>query len=163
MKLQLQSVRKSYFLLGAPLLLMMIPALWFGLRGTVMPSVHGTTLWQIATGTVLLTAFGYQWLLFAARWRKDANLTRVRYKWHKYVGVAMTLLFLAHAASFGYALTSMLALCFIANAVAGLLNPEVLQFQHKLARTVWLVLHVGLSAAMVPLVLLHVWAALAFK
>ena len=120
-------------------------------------------LWQIATGVVLTTLLVYQWSLLAARLAKHAPASRTHYHWHRYIGVVMTMLFILHAVRFGYYWTSALAIVFLLNGLAGLLNKEVIRYKSRGAYLVWYGLHVGLSAILMPLTALHIWVALAFE
>ena len=44
-----------------------------------------------------------------------------------------------------------------------MLNREVLGYRSNLLYLIWLALHIGLSAAMVPLITVHIWVALAYQ
>lgn len=133
--------------------------------GGAMQSVGltGSLTWQVTTGALLLTGMIYQWLLLFAREEGDAAKVRRHYAAHRWVGVAMTLLFAAHAVRFGHAWTSAVAWTFLAVAATGLLNREVIRYRSRWLYLLWLWVHIALAAALVPLIAFHVWIALTYQ
>jgi len=118
---------------------------------------------QVVTGALLLTCLSYQWVLFAKRALKDARGMRSHVKMHRWVGVSATLLFAVHAVRVGHVWMSLLSAVFFLVALTGVLNREVLGYRSNLLYLIWLALHIGLSAAMVPLIAVHIWVALAYQ
>jgi predicted ferric reductase len=119
--------------------------------------------WRYGSGAVLLALFAYQWMLFFARRSDDIALIRKRYRLHKYVGVAMLFLFVAHAGTLGYGVMTAIGAGLVVIAATGLLNAEVLFLSPDALRRARLFIHFAVSAALVPLVILHIWTALAYK
>lgn len=118
---------------------------------------------QVVTGTLLLGLFLYQWVLFFKRVTKDnrnAGKVLVRHRW---VGAVATLLFALHALRFGHVWMSTLSAVVFLVALTGVLNREVLRYRSNAIYLIWLVTHIGLSAALVPLVAVHIWVALAYQ
>ena len=68
-----------------------------------------------------------------------------------------------HAGAIGYAMVSAMALGFLVVALTGLWNPEVVILRKPWLRKAWEIGHIGVSGVLMPLIALHVWAALAFK
>ena len=119
--------------------------------------------WQVLTGSALFGAVAWQWQLFLARLSGPAASVQRHYSLHRLVGAATAALFAAHAVRFGYGWTSALSLSFLALAASGLMNREIMRYRATWAYNLWLFLHVALSAALVPLALVHVWVALAYE
>ncbi len=120
-------------------------------------------LWRYLTGIVLVALFAWQWTLFFARRSRDTALIRTRYKLHKYIGVALLFLFVLHAGTIGTGITAMIALGVVLIALTGLFSAEVLFLSPEQLRRARLFLHYAISAALIPLILLHIWTALAYK
>ena len=118
---------------------------------------------QMTTGSLLLGLFGYQWVLFfkrVTRDNRDARKVLVRHRW---LGAAATLLFALHAVRFGHVWMSTLSVVVFLIALTGVLNCEVLRYRSNAIYLIWLVTHIGRSAALVPLVAVHIWVALAYQ
>ena len=92
-----------------------------------------------------------------------SSRTTSGFHWWCSLGAATAALFAAHAVRFGYGWTSALSLSFLALAASGLMNREIMRYRATWAYNLWLFLHVALSAALVPLALVHVWVALAYE
>lgn len=154
--------RRPYVLLGLLGLAVTLAVLTLG---GMVPAIGlaKTLTWQVATGALLLTGMIYQWMLLFAREEGNAAKVRRHYAAHRWVGVAMTLLFAAHAVRFGHAWTSALAWCFLAVAATGLLNREVIPYRQRWLYLLWLWVHIALAAALVPLIVFHVWIALTYQ
>ncbi len=118
---------------------------------------------QVVTGTLLLGLLGYQWVLFFLRVTKDNRNARKVLVRHRWVGAAATLLFALHAVRFGHVWMSTLSAVVFLIALTGVLNREVLRYRSNVIYLLWLVVHIGLSAALVPLVVVHIWVALAYQ
>ncbi|SMP23873.1 hypothetical protein [Shimia sagamensis] len=118
---------------------------------------------QVATGLLLLGLLGYQWVLFFKRVTKDNRNARQAVVRHRWVGTAATLLFAIHAVRFGHVWMSTLSAVVFLVALTGVLNREVLRYRSNMIYLVWLLVHIGLSAALVPLVAVHIWVALAYQ
>lgn len=119
--------------------------------------------WQVVTGTALLVCMLYQWMIFIQRFTQTTTNARQHYLAHRWVGVAATLLFAAHAVRPGEMWMTAVAILFIALAVTGLLNREVVKYKKQWMYFAWLGLHMMLSAMLLPLVAVHIWAALAYQ
>ncbi len=118
---------------------------------------------QVITGLILLVFLGYQWVLFFMRVTKQTGNARKALVRHRWVGVAVTFVFAVHAVRFGHIWMSTLSAVVFLIAVTGVLNREVLRYRSNAIYLCWLVLHIGSSAALVPLVAVHIWVALAYQ
>ncbi|MDA7427120.1 hypothetical protein PGB28_01515 [Primorskyibacter aestuariivivens] len=155
--------RRPYVILG--LIGLSLVVLVFTAETALQPTRWaGSLSWQVATGTALLAAILYQWVLLWVRDRKaPARKQRKHYTAHRWVGVATTLLFAVHAVRFGHAWTSVLAVTFIAVAATGLLNREVIPYRSSWLYHLWLWVHIALASALLPLIAVHVWIALSYQ
>ncbi len=118
---------------------------------------------QVATGVLLLILLSYQWLLFLKRVSRDSRNARKTLVRHRWVGVVITVLFAIHAVRFGYVWMSTLSAVVFLVALTGVLNREVMRYRSNSVYLIWLMCHIGLSAALVPLVAVHIWVALAYQ
>lgn len=153
--------RRPYVLIGVGGLSLILVIFMAGIA--FQPAAwRGGLSWQVWTGSALLTAILYQWVLLFTRRGKPAR-HRQHYVAHRWVGVLTTLLFAVHAVRFGHAWTSVLALTFIAVAATGLLNREVVPYRARWVYNLWLWVHIALASALIPLIAVHVWIALTYQ
>ncbi|MBX9591320.1 MAG: hypothetical protein K2X43_18690 [Hyphomonadaceae bacterium] len=160
----LQSIRRRhYFWVGTMALCLLTLGSLMGVRmQTPMPKALSFA-WSVATGAALLGCIVYQWSLLFARLAGRKQDARHLYQRHRQVGAVAICLFVLHAGGVGYALLTVLASVFLIIAVTGLLNGEAVVLGRPWLRPWWNHLHVALSGLLLPLIALHVWAALAFK
>ena len=118
---------------------------------------------QVVTGVALLICLGLQWILFAKRVLRSNRNIRLHQKLHRWCGVTATLLFAAHAVRMGHLWMSGLSIVFFLVALTGVLNCEVLGYRSNLLYLIWLGSHIALSAALWPLIAVHIWVALAYQ
>lgn len=118
---------------------------------------------QILTGVALLTGLCHQWVFFAKRVLRSNRNIRQHQTAHRWVGVAVTLLFALHAVRFGHVWMSALSVLFFQVALTGVLNRSTLGYRSQTLYRLWLCCHIGLSAAMIPLIGVHIWVALAYQ
>ena len=155
--------RQPYLRIALICLAVLILALALGLQSQWVPQ-DWKFMWQVVTGTMLTGAISYQWFLLLSRIRGDAAaLTRARYTNHRWVGSISFLLFALHAISIGHMLTNVLALLFLACAITGILNREIMRYRKEWTYRLWYSLHLAFSTLMVPLILAHIWIALAYE
>jgi len=67
-----------------------------------------------------------------------------------------------YAARSGYTWMSAVTIIFFLIAITGILNKEILRFKTRNGYLIWLALHIGLSVSILPLILVHIWVALAY-
>jgi hypothetical protein len=128
---------------------------WFALRGTFT--------WQVVSGSLLLTLLIFQWVLFFKRSLNGVVITGQDVKHHRWVGVAATYVFALHAVRLGHAWMTGLSILFFLLALTGVLNRQVLGYRQNWLYLLWLITHIGISAAMIPLIGVHIWVALAYE
>ena len=128
---------------------------WFSLRGTLT--------WQVVSGSLLLTLLIFQWVLFFKRGFPGLTLSSQDVSQHRWVGVAVTYVFALHAVRLGHAWMTGLSVLFFLLALTGVLNRQVIGYRQNWLYLLWLVAHIGISAAMVPLIGVHIWVALAYE
>ena len=119
--------------------------------------------WQIATGSVLLGLYIFQWRVLLDRWAGRGGRSEAHVRIHRWVGAAMLLLFAIHALKPGYGLSLVLAIVFLANGLVGSLSRHEIPLRGPKQVLVWTFVHVALSASLLPLIALHVWVALSFE
>lgn len=119
--------------------------------------------WQVLSGTALLVCMIYQWTVFVQRFTKTTTNALQHFLAHRWVGVAATVLFALHAVRPGEVWMTALSIIFMGIAVTGLLNREVVKYRKQWMYLAWLGLHMCLSAMLVPFLLVHIWAALAYQ
>jgi len=155
--------RQPYFgfaLFGFAFLCM---ALIFGTQEMFVPD-SWRFVWQVVTGGVLAGAIVYQWILLFKRMTRAApKIQRRYYTNHRWIGSASFLLFALHAISFGHMLTNALAILFIACAITGVMNREIMKYKNEWLYQLWFAVHVAFSALLAPLIIAHIWVALVFE
>ncbi|MFY0597232.1 MAG: hypothetical protein JXQ85_12445 [Cognatishimia sp.] len=119
--------------------------------------------WQLVTGLTLLGFVVYQWILLLKRMCNDTRNARFHMMAHRWVGVAATYMFILHAVRMGHTWTTGLAMVFFLLGVTGVLNRQVLKYRQPWIHAVWQFCHIGLSAVLLPLVIVHIWVALAYQ
>ena len=154
---------KSYFRIGMWTLALLAACILLGFSLRHVFPKSASFAWSVASGLILLGCILYQWMLFFARLQGRAAEARRHWSLHRYVGTAAILLFVLHAGALGYAMLSVLAVGFLIVAVTGLWNTEVAILRKAWLRRAWEIGHIGVSGLLMPLIALHVWAALAFK
>jgi hypothetical protein len=118
---------------------------------------------SIITGFILVFGMLWQWRLFWFRNSGDKNLKMRELQYHKWIGSFFLVLLLVHAAGFGFRLKSFLAAFVIIIVFTGLFHSHVLATRSRELSRAWEWVHLGLSGFLIPLVMLHAWAAFAFK
>jgi hypothetical protein len=154
-----------YFLVGLSLGVLVLLSLLIDnailrIIGAVWPIDR---LFSILTGFLLLSGILWQWRLFWFRNSVDKNLKMRELNYHKWIGSLFLVLLLVHAAGFGFRLKSLLAACVIVIVFTGLFHSHVLATRSRELSRAWEWVHLGISAFLMPLVMIHAWAAFAFK
>lgn len=161
MSFRLKNIRKdTYAYLGLSALVVVGITLFTHVQNIAIPARLRFT-WQVFTGLLLLTTIGYQWFLMRKRWIKSAD--RSDLVSHRWVGVFATFLFATHAARVGHTWMLMLTAVFVAVALTGVLNKQILGFRTRWAYLMWFTVHVGMSAILAPMIAVHIWVALAYQ
>jgi hypothetical protein len=115
------------------------------------------------TGAALVLSLGWQWRLYLARRTGDGRRIRTEYALHRWSGSAPALLLLLHVGGPSASLLSIVACLLLVSSAAGLFHQKIVALGGKRLRTLWLAVHVGSAALMIPLVAVHLWATLAFR
>jgi len=118
---------------------------------------------SIVTGFLLVFGMLWQWRLFWFRNSIDRHQKIRELNYHKWIGIFFLVLLLFHAAGFGFRLKSILAASVIIIVFTGLIHSHVLATRSRELSRAWEWLHLGISAFLMPLVIIHAWAAFAFK
>jgi len=148
-----------YAVIGIVLVLLAITSVTLETQSNLIPP--GTKFaWQVISGTALFGTMCYQWWFLRLRWL--GKMTRRDLIWHRWSGVAAIALFVAHAVRAGHVWMTSVTVLFLLIALTGILNKEVMRYQSRPAYLVWLGLHLSLSVAIVPFILVHIWVALAY-
>lgn len=152
-------VQTPYAFFGFVGLCMVSAALLMGWQGRLVPE-DVSFVWQVVTGVGLIAAMTFQWVLFYNRWTGQVRVNDVIQ--HRWVGVTTVILFGLHAARVGHTWMLALTILFLLIGVTGILNKQIVRYQTRGAYLTWLALHIGLSVAIIPLIAVHIWVALAY-
>lgn len=87
------------------------------------------SIYQVITGVSLTLLITYQWVLLFVR--VFGGNIQSHYKAHRWVGVAVTILFAFHPISFGHGWTNTLTVVFCHSAITGLLNREIIVYRKR--------------------------------
>jgi hypothetical protein len=115
------------------------------------------------TGAGLVLSLGWQWRLYLARRTGDGRRIRTEYARHRWSGIVPALLLLLHVGGPSASLLSIVACLLLVSSAAGLVHHKIVALGGRRLRIVWLSVHVGSAALIIPLVAMHLWAALAFR
>lgn len=139
-----------------------IPFVALGIRQTY-PSIDADNLvWQTLTGALLLALLIHQWRLLLIRALVPGQPHRTFLQVHRYIGAACVMVYAAHAVSLGYSLTSWMSIAFVISAVTGMMNQQVMNYTSKPVYFAWYTVHLASSIVLAPLIVVHVWIALAY-
>lgn len=117
----------------------------------------------LASGAALAASLLWQWRLYFARQSRNGRRLQREYRQHRWFGLVPMALLVGHMGQPGATLLSVMICLLLLSSVTGLFNNEVIRQKSSLARRVWLIVHVGTAGFILPLVLLHIWAVLAFR
>lgn len=154
--------RKTYFPLGLALLIGVLVVYGFGFH---VPGLHGL---RGAPNYSLLTGLGMGAYIFAqAAMPLSRAQGQVPKRWviraHKLLGALGPLFLIVHAGRVGYGYLGVLCGVFLASMALGLINHETLGLKGRIPAFVWMIAHVALSVALLALVSVHTYYALAYK
>jgi hypothetical protein len=121
-----------------------------------------TFSFALMTGIVLLGAIAFQWRLYWARRSQDGRRIRREYNLHRWAGLSPLFLLILHIGGPEATLMSVAGYALLGSSLVGLFNREIVPIGGR-AKGMWLATHIGLAAFVIPLVLIHMWAVLAFK
>ena len=157
-----QTRLQPYVRLGLVALGFGIPFVALGVRETYTRIDGDDLVWQTLTGALLLALLVYQWRLLLNRALLPGRPHMTLFRVHRYTGVACVLLYILHAVSLGYSLTSWMSLAFLVSAVTGMMNRQVMNYTSKPVYYAWYTLHLASSVLLAPLIVVHIWMALAY-
>jgi hypothetical protein len=158
--------RTAYLPLGLAALGLVAAALLLGVGGRrLLQGSSGDVVfaYAAATGFCLVICFAWQWRLHLARYDRDGGRIRREYIRHRWVGIIPALILICHIGGPNASLMSIISYAFLASSLVGLFNQEIVDLGSGRLKTFWLVTHIGLASLIVPLILVHIWAALAFR
>lgn len=154
--------RQPYLIVGLVALILVLAAIFEGVRQAIVPARPGFW-WQVGTGSLLTATLTYQWTLLYLRVTQQSRRLRRIYATHRWVGVACALSFILHAAPSGSVWMNVLSTLFFLTALTGLMNREIVRYKQDWHYKLWFLSHVSISAAMVPMIAVHIWIALAYE
>ncbi|MCB5177498.1 hypothetical protein [Microvirga lenta] len=164
--LKLQQRKTAYLPVGLCFAAIALAALGLGQggRGFVedMPTA-ALFAYELATGTLLVLSLLWQWRLYFVRRSRDARRLQRAYRQHRWLGLVPMGLLVVHMGPPGANLLSAMTCLLLVSCLSGLFNNEIVRQRAGWVRTAWLVAHVGSAAFILPLVVLHIWAVLAFR
>jgi hypothetical protein len=136
----------------------------FGLSSLLIGFDFTSRAWSIVTGLIIGLCFLWQWRLhFKKVITGTAHDTDIELATHRWVGAFMIALLFVHATSMGFAIRTLLSYCLLIIVMSGLFHTQFLKKGLKFGEKTWKFLHLGVSALILPLIILHAWIALAYK
>ena len=120
-------------------------------------------LYALGSGLFLTYGFALQYRLLFYRLLGNDIARAGNLANHRLVGVLLLGGLFLHAGGAGFALSSVLSAIMWVVALTGLFHLPLFASRLGGLQTLWLTLHVAVGTALVPLVLLHGYAALAYK
>ncbi|HLJ00979.1 MAG TPA: hypothetical protein VKT76_14795 [Bradyrhizobium sp.] len=138
-------------------------SLKYGLAQWAKISATDRHSFSILTGFMLLSAIAWQWRLFFNRNKCAVSNEPFELTAHKWVGSLLFVFLFVHAAGWGASLQSFLTLGMAVVVMTGLFHVKILKLKFPKIGLVWEWVHFGVSAIMLPLMAIHIWAAFAFK
>ncbi|GEO13008.1 hypothetical protein MAE02_07040 [Microvirga aerophila] len=163
---KLTQARTAYLPLGLFAAVTAVPLLTFGAGGRPLVeslSREGAFAYTVASGLLLTVAMLWQWRLYVVRRSGEGRRIQREYRLHRWLGILPMILLVAHMGQPNGSLLSVTSGLLMLSSLSGLLNNEIVRQKARWVRTLWLTLHIGSAALILPLVVLHVWAAFAFK
>lgn len=112
-------------------------------------------LYKQLTGGGLVLLFAAQWRLTIARSAGTVRRANRLLVPHQYWGATAPLWLYLHADDFGHAYIRVMSLCFFSLVLLGLLHQTVTRINRNWLTTAWLVMHIGLAAALIFLIGYH--------
>ena len=134
-----------------------------GLYSFIVESTFERREWSIFTGSIIGLCFLWQWRLHFKKVVTGSTQVNIELVRHKWVGAFMIALLFIHATSMGFAIQKLLSYGMLVIVMSGIFHTQFLRSRLKLGEKTWKLLHVGLSAFILPLIALHAWIALAYK
>lgn len=119
--------------------------------------------YSTVTGLLLVASLLWQWRLYFARRCGCGRKLQKEYKRHRWSGIVPLGLLVLHIGGLGASFLSVISYVLVVSSLSGLLNNEIVRQRTNGLKKAWIIIHVGSSAIMLPLALLHMWAAFAFK
>lgn len=119
--------------------------------------------YSTVTGFLLVTSLLWQWRLYFARRCGCGRKLQREYKRHRWSGIVPLGLLVLHIGGPNASLLSIISYVLVVSSLSGLLNNEIVRQKTNRLRRAWIILHVGSSSVILPLAILHMWAAFAFK
>ena len=132
---------------------------FFSIKIFFLENLQSVELYKRWSGFILLVLILSQWFLSVLRINKYFNLQRKKLflNIHKWVGVIMPLFLFFHSTEIGYGVLVLLSFVFYINLAIALINTDDNFIKYPKAFTVWLILHIVFSVALLVFSLIHVW------
>lgn len=154
---------KGYFWLGLFLLAALIVQQSTGWQWTQLAGLQADNTYKLATGLGLFALILFQWRFSVKRAQGEQRRVASILGRHKWFGTLLPLLFLGHSQSLGYGYAGILSLTVLTAFLTGLFNCQIVKIHKPWYRPLWIIAHVGLSMALLLLVVYHVYLDYAFK
>ena len=119
-------------------------------------------IYGIVTGTLVAMALVWQWRLYLRRSLRATQSYVAEVSLHKWIGSVTLLLLVVHAGSFGVNLSFVMSSLILVIVYTGLVHLLTNRLGYASFRHIWEWTHIGLAAALIPLVGIHIWTALVF-
>lgn len=130
---------------------------------TWLAALQGNAVYKQVSGFVLLAFIAYQWRFSVLRARGETHRALAMIKRHKWLGALAPLFFYVHSQGLGYAYTRAMTVVFFTIFLTGLCNFEILRIRKPWFQPTWVMVHVGLSSALLLLLGYHVYITYTFE
>src|SRR5690242_9295578 len=146
------------FVLGTTLLVAYVAQAMLGLSWSTLAHLQTERAYKLGSGVALGTVLFYQWSVGTRRLVAPVGAV-VR---HKLVGALAPAALYLHACRFGYGYLALLVWAYLGTLAIGLCHRPIVRLHARALFSLWFVLHVATSLAVLVLGGYHVVIALAY-
>lgn len=128
-----------------------------------LTSLQSHEIFKFITGFIFAAYIGYQWRLTKVRSQKQKSTglaLREALQSHKFWGIIGPFFYYLHTQKMGYSYLFVLSIIFFAIYILGLFHERLVKLRKPLVTQISLILHIGLSTAMVALICYHALIAI---
>jgi sulfoxide reductase heme-binding subunit YedZ len=154
---------KGYLLIGLALLTVFLALQVGHWRWPWLASLQADDSYKQISGFLLLGYIAAQWRLSIRRAKAGSPVARNVQEQHKLFGAFAPLFFFAHSQHIGFAYLEALSLVYFAIFLTGLCNQEITRFRRPFLAFGWIILHAGLSTALLFLLGYHIYTSYLFE
>ena len=151
-------------ILGVVLLLFYFVQFFLEIQWSVLQDLQSEEMYKRWSGLAVALVITFQWVLTLTRvvkkWKKYAlKMTDI----HKWLGALSPLFFYMHSMNIGYGYLLLLSYLFLANALLGYINLDVIKNNSDWVFKGWMILHVAFSILITTLMFFHIGVVFYYK